>query len=135
MAARRKVRDEKAEYLNEISDEQLACRADRHDFPRLVPGKPPPPNFRARPQRDGSYLLTKTCNSCGKELWALTPGGVIDGTIEFRARYPRNWKVVPRDVGLRKKDCMTENFRRCMPAIEAAAAAAPDYDDEYEHAG
>lgn len=116
------IRSSKTAYLNEIPDEQLACRAGRHDWPVLVPGRKLPQNFRVARERDGVFQLTEICGRCGEERTMTTlPRGVFDMGAVYAYKYPKDWVRVPRDVELSRRDCVAENLRRCLPNIREAA--------------
>jgi hypothetical protein len=109
--------------LSEIDDDQLACRAGRHDWPVLKAGaKKLPKGMAASRQADGCFQITETCGNCRKKRVTTTlPGGVFD--VDARRDYedPENWVKIPRDLGLTRRDLVGENWRRCFPLIEESA--------------
>lgn len=112
--------------LSEIPDDELACRAEKHDWPKLIPGKPLPRNFRSEfadpARRNGVYLITETCGLCGKKRSRLTlPRGVYDTSAVYWYEDPPHWKRLAQALGVTKTDCKAEVYQRLLPAIAEAA--------------
>lgn len=123
--------------MADIDDEIVFCRArgfaGGHDWPNLRPGKRLPKNFRPVLQRDGTVMVTETCNACGKTRWYETGvGGAFDLGAKKHYKDPRNWKVMPRDLGYTSRDFDAEAWNRRQDDIMTAARAnaVPEEDIE-----
>jgi hypothetical protein len=127
----RAVRTAEAELLailNEIPDEQVTCRAGKHDFAMDTAeiGKPLPSAISARPQHDGCYQIVDPCGRCGTVRITVTlPGGGLDGDLDYRMIYPRDWHKIPREYPHGKRVLRREKFRRSAPQLRALIRAAP----------
>lgn len=101
-------------YLADMDDEQLACRAGRHSWPILIPGRKIPRGIRATLNaHDGSYQITETCPVCGETRTKTTlPRGVYDRNAVYRYEYPPNWIRIPLDEPISRADIVAELYRR-----------------------
>jgi hypothetical protein len=102
--------------IEEIPDNQLACRAGRHKWPGddLEAGKPLPKGLKAIPTAQrGVYQLVDECQRCGKVRRMDTlPRGVYDVSAEYSYADPKDWVTVDPDLDVTKRDLRQENFRR-----------------------
>lgn len=107
-------------HLNEINDEFLSCKADRHDFPKLKVG-PLPKGVKAEYVKQGVYQLTYTCPDCGTVRTRTTlKGGIVDVGVKYDYKHPKGY-LAPKGAGLVKSDYVAEFGARTEPYIEAAA--------------
>jgi hypothetical protein len=111
--------------MADIDDEIVFCRArglGGHDWPKLRPGKRIPKNFQPVLQRDGTVLVTELCGACGKTRWYESGvGGAFDMGAKKHYKDPRNWKVLPRDLGYSSRDFDAEAWRRLQDDIMRTA--------------
>lgn len=104
-----------ARTLNEIPDNQLACRSGRHDWPmdRLQVGRALPKGLRAVPYTSGQYQLVDECQRCGKTRTITT---LSDRSFDVDASYvyadPKEWVTLHEDLEVTKRDLRAENIRR-----------------------
>jgi hypothetical protein len=105
--------------LSELSDEHLACRAGHHSWPKLIPGRAIPRGVKSvRNPEDGSYLVTQTCDVCGKERWKVTlPKGVWDLDAGWRYDDPEGWIRFAIEEEISKRDLTAELYRRLSPQL------------------
>lgn len=116
---------EARKYAEQTDDDQLACRAGQHDWPKPRPGRPLPGNFQPRRQHDGCYRVTEICGVCGKKRFTTTfPGGIFDLDATYSYDDPEHWQVIPREVGMSKRVFKAELYRRLNEEIVAAAERA-----------
>jgi hypothetical protein len=116
------------EILNEIPDEQVVCRSGKHDFAMDTAeiGKPLPRSVSARPQHDGCYQIVDPCGRCGAVRITVTlPGGGLDGDLDYRLVYPKDWHRIPREYPHGRRVLRRENFRRSAPQIRALIRQSP----------
>jgi hypothetical protein len=114
-------------FLNDIPDEQVVCRAGRHDFPwdRAVIGKPLPRGVSARPSNNGCFQILDLCSRCGTLRIGLTlPGGEVDADFAWSYRYPEDWVTVPHHLPHGRGVLRREKFRRTAPQIKALIRSA-----------
>jgi len=108
------------QHLYDLDDGAISCKGDKHDFPKLRPGRWAK-NLSARPRVDGGYELVFRCPDCGTKRTRVTrPGGVYDTSIKLEYDYPKGYRA-PRGVGLRKTDYTGELLRRTIEDIKARA--------------
>lgn len=113
------VRDSKLARLAELSDEQLACRAGRHSWPIMVPGRKIPKGIYAtRYPEDGSYQITETCEICDETRVMVTlPNGVYDANAKYAYTYPKSWVRFSIDEEITRADIKGEYYRRVGKAL------------------
>ncbi len=107
------------EHLDTLSDEWVACKGDRHDFPKLRIG-PLPRGVTSRRVRQGQYQLTYTCPDCGTRRTKTTLRGGILGGNKYQYKHPTGY-LAPKGAGLRKADYTAELGRRNAPYVRDAA--------------
>lgn len=108
------------DFVRNMDDDKLSCRADRHSFPKLRTG-PLPRGVRAVPTVDGAFQLTFTCPDCGTRRTRTTrPGGSIDRSVAYSYNWPDGY-LAPKGSGLVKADFSAEQDRRIAPYIRRAA--------------
>jgi hypothetical protein len=120
-----------AQELAEVDDAIVFCRArgflGGHEWPKLrknLNGRLPK-GFSPVLQRDGTVMMTETCQNCGKRRWWETgPGGTWDTGAKRHYIDPRNWKVFPAELGITSRTFDAEAYRRMQEPIMAAARAA-----------
>lgn len=105
--------------LAKLSDEQLACRAGHHDWPKLIPGREIPKGISSvRNPQDGSYLVTETCSVCDKQRWKVTlPKGVWDLDAGYRYDDPEGWIRFAVGEEISRRDIVAELYRRVGPEL------------------
>lgn len=122
--------------MSDIDDEIVFCRArglGGHDWPKLRPHKRIPKNFHPVLQRDGTVLVTETCNACGKSRWYESGvGGAFDLGSKKRYKNPQGWKVMDRDLGYTSRDFDAEAWRRLQEEIMAMARTSQLPDEDIE---
>jgi len=110
---------EAQEWLHNVDDAILACRGQRHSFPKLIAGKPLPKGVRVvGPYVDGVMELVNTCPDCGKIRRLVTaPHGVLDLPAKYSYKDPvaRNGHQpykAPKGSGITRRQCLEETWRR-----------------------
>lgn len=113
MAQQARVLHGKLARLNELDDRHLACRAGRHSWPVLIPGRKLPKGISATRQADGCYQVTETCAVCDEERTKTTlPNGVYDQSATYKYRYPERWIRFSIDEEISRSDIVGELYRR-----------------------
>lgn len=107
-----------AQGPEDLTDGQLGCRVERHDFARLRPGQPIPKTVDVRRSPDGWYEVSKPCKFCGAELYTEEYKG--DVRVR-RIIYPDDWKRIPRSAGIRKHEIRSEYAGRLADDLARAA--------------
>jgi len=108
--------------LTDISDEQLACMAEGHDWPKLRLNQVAPKGFRAVRNNDGSFLWVYTCNLCTTTRSRDTLRyGIYDHQAAYSYTYPKWWIHFKADDDMTRARLKRELSKRLHDAIEKSA--------------
>lgn len=111
-------------HLASLDDGAASCKGERHDFPKLRPGRRWPKNLTSRRIAEGVYQLTYSCPDCGTERRRTTlKGGILSSGVAYNYKYPRGY-LAPPGAGLTKADYVRELGNRVASDIEVNAKAA-----------
>lgn len=122
--------EEQRSYLTSLDSTTITCKADkRHDFGKLVPGKPPPRGFRSERlngELAGCYEITETCRICGRRRRTLTaPGGYLGAGAKRLGYLGGQEGYIATGLGLTTADYKNEHgLRYAETVVEAAQRAA-----------
>lgn len=120
---------EAQEWLYDVDDIYLACRGQRHAFPKLVSGKALPRGVRTvGPYRDGVMELIWTCPDCKTKRRVVTaPHAVLEPKATYSYKHPRGYKS-PKGSKITPRQCLAETMRRIGEELWAGAAPPPKED-------
>ena len=108
--------------LADVDNAIVVCRGRSHKWPEIFPGRKLPKSFRPVLQRDGSVLVTETCERCGKTKSTYTGiDGVYDTGARRSYRNPPGWKVFRIEEEVTKRVFEGEMYRRMNEDLMAAA--------------
>lgn len=123
--------DERFEaYLAAADDDIVACKAARHNIPKLKPGNLPPGSV-VRRRRGGVYQVWVECLDCGLPCTVITgKGGVLEPDEHWEYDYSaKPGYLAPKGTGRgRKREYVAELGRRVAPDIRQAAAVTAAQD-------
>lgn len=106
-----------AQGPEDLTDDELGCRVNRHPFPRLRPGKPVPSEVDVGRTSDGWYEVTYPCPHCDAYLIEET----WKGDVRYRRIvYPPEWHRIPRSAGIKKAEIRGEFYARLNADLERA---------------
>jgi hypothetical protein len=111
-------------YLDGLDDDKLACKAGRHNIPKLKPGRLPQ-NTDVRRQAGGVYAVTVECLDCGLPATLTTgKGGVFDPDEHWELDYSAlPGYLAPKGTGRgRKADYKAELGQRVAADIREEGA-------------
>jgi hypothetical protein len=105
--------------LTDISDEQLTCMAEGHDWPKLRLNHPVPKNFRSYPNNDGTELWVYTCSICTTDRKRDTlKYGIYDDLAVFSYNYPSWWIHFKADDEMTRARLKRELSKRLHDALQ-----------------
>lgn len=123
----RPLRVNKADTLSKINDDELTCRVEGHDFPKLNPRKQIPKGIKLDRQIDGSWQMTRICRCCKTERITTLQGGSLNRQVLRKYIRPPRWKTIPRYLDISKADIVAEHFDRSLaPTLEYLASQAEE---------
>jgi hypothetical protein len=113
--------------LDQIPNDQVVCRAGRHQFALddWEIGAPVPPTVYAETTEGGRYLLVDLCPRCTtRRIIETQPDGGLDGDLRTWLLYPRGWHSIPMELPHGRRVLRRERFRRSMPQVRALLRTA-----------
>lgn len=123
----RPLRVNKAETLAKIDDDQLTCRVEGHDFPKLHPKKSIPKGINLERQRDGSWQMVRVCKCCKKKRVTTLQGGALNRQIFRKYIDPPKWMKIPKYLEISKADIVQEHFDRALaPTLDYLASTTDE---------
>lgn len=116
------------DWLSTADDAIVACRAQGHRWPKLVPGRIGArgnKGIRAVRLSDGSVELVFPCPDCDTERRLVTlPGGRLDESAMYRYTYPKGY-ASPKGSDLTRRDAFTEVYRRTREELLSMSEPPP----------
>lgn len=99
-----------AQGPEDLTDAELDCRVERHNFPRLRVGKPIPQAVERRILPDGWLEMVRECPDCG----ALLTTEERKGQVRYRriTYNPEKWNHLPRENKITKAEIRAERATR-----------------------
>ena len=105
--------------LTRMSDEQLTCMAEGHDWPRLRLNRIVPKGFRSLPNADGTSLWIYTCGICGTTRRRMTLRyGLHDPEASYSYTYPDTWIHYTLEDEISRARLKREVSKRMYEAIQ-----------------
>jgi hypothetical protein len=97
------------DFLSRIPEDQLACRAQGHSWPKIRPDRELPRGTSAARQRDGAFQVRETCAVCGTvRTWTTLPGGAFNMDVQYRYEHPQDWVTREQDLAVYGRDYKAE---------------------------